>query len=528
MRNNIIIALEKALEKLHLKTDIELTDAKGHGDFATNIALKLAKKVKQSPMVLAQKIVTHIKSPYIKTAQVANPGFINIFLNEKSHDLIVQKILETSKDYGRSNQKKFINIEYVSANPTGFLHIGHGANAAFGSTLANILKFAGNKVVQEYYINDAGVQIEILGRSAFVRYQQLLGINVDLPTDAYKGQEIITVAKLLVKKFGDKYVSSALNAEIIAIFSEEAKEWMLNKIKQHLFSFGVVMDKYYSEKNLYEKNLINKALNKLPGLYKKDGATWVPTSKHGDDKDRVVIKKDQSFTYFAPDIAYHDVKLMAGYDELINVWGGDHINYALRMKIALNLLGLPSERLDIITIQMVRLIKDGTEFKMSKRSGTAFSLKDLINLVGKDAARFFMINRSNNTKLDFDITLATKRSQDNPVFSVQYAHARANQLLKKSKLHVRVGNYEGQELEIINLLQQFPDLILKIANTHRVNLLPQYLIDLSRAFNSFYSNPQLKIIDSPREANLLALTQAVKQVLNNGLTLMGVFAPEKM
>ncbi len=525
MKDQIIKAIEQALKRLHFEGEVILTQAKGHGDFATNIAMKLAKILNNNPIIIAQKIADQLKAEFIDKVEVAPPGFINIFLHKNIYGLIVQKVLNENDNYGKGNQGKYINVEYVSANPTGYLHIGHASIAALGGSLSAILKFAGNRVDQEFYINDAGNQIEMLGISTFIRYQQLCGKQIQLPSDGYHADEIIDVAKKLVIKFENKY-KNAKFADVKDIFTDFAKQYMLRKIKQHLQSFGIVMDIYYSEKTLYEQDLIKKSLKKIPSIYEKDGATWIQTTKFGDDKDRVVIKSDKTFTYFAPDIAYHDVKLSRGYDELINIWGADHLSYALRMKIALQELGLPAEKLDILIIQMVRLIKDGKEFKMSKRSGTAFTLNDLINLVGKDAARFYLVNRSTNTKLDFDIALARKKSNDNHVFTLQYTHARANQVLQKSMISPTVGHYQEKEIEIINLISKFPDLILKIASTHRVNLLPQYLIELAQLFNSFYSNH--KIIGSDREAALLALTTAVRQILATGLDLLGVNAPAKM
>lgn len=525
MKEKVIKALSLALEKINLQGPITLTNPKGHADYATNIAMQYAKSLKINPLELAQKICDNVESDFIKKIEVVAPGFINIFLHENSYQEIVQNILNQKSNFGKANQGKFINVEYVSANPTGYLHIGHASNAALGASLSAILKFAGNRVDQEYYVNDGGNQISILGFSTFIRYQQLLGKKVGLPKSAYHGDEIINVAKLMVKNYQGQYLHKDYE-KVQDIFESEAKNYMLKKIVEHLHLFGVKMDIYFSEKSLYEHNKIMKSLQKIPSLYKKDGATWIATTKYGDDKDRVLIKKDGQFTYFAPDIAYHDIKISRGYDELINIWGADHIGYITKMKIALQELGLPSEKLDILTIQMVKLVKNGEEFKMSKRSGTSFTLKELIDLVGKDAARFYLVNRSPGSKLDFDIELATKRNNDNPVFTLQYTHARAHQLLKKSTKIPLVGNYEDKEITIINLLKQFPDLITKIANNHRVYLLPKYLIELAQSFNSFYSNS--KIINSAREQALIALTMATKQVLATGLDLLGVNAPEKM
>lgn len=525
MKEKIKKVLVDALAQIGIDANVELTEAKGHADFATNVAMKYAKQVSKTPLELANLIIEKASKEYIEKIEVAGPGFINIFVKDDVHANNVQKILNEAENYGKGNQKKFINIEFVSANPTGYLHLGHARNAALGETLANILMFAGNKVDKEYYINDAGNQMDILGNSALVRYKQALGSTIEMGEDSYRGEEIIWAAKKLIEKFGDKYFNTD-SPETVKLFSRETEQLMLEKIKEHLALLGVHIEIWFSERSIHENNLIIPALKKMPTLYEKDGATWVATTKYGDDKDRVVIKSDGSFTYYAPDIAYHNIKLSRGYDELIDVWGGDHIGYVPRMKIALQELGLPSDKLDIVTIQMVRLVRNGEEFKMSKRKGTTYTLLDLIELVGKDAARFFLVSRANTSGMDFDIDTATKQSADNPVFTLQYTHARANQVIEKSTVEPKPGKYVGKEIEIINLLTQFPILINDIALSHKVHLLPQYLVELSHAFNSFYSNS--KIIGNEREAELLALVKATKQVLKNGLNLIGVSQPNKM
>lgn len=525
MKEKIVKVISDALSKIGIDANVELTESKGHADFATNVAMKYAKSIGKNPIELANEIAKNVNSELIEKVEVAGPGFINIFVKSNVHSESVKNIIEQGDSFGKGDQGKYINVEFVSANPTGYLHLGHARNAALGETLSSVLQFAGNKVDREYYINDAGNQMDILGESTFVRYQQELGNKIEMPEDSYRGEEIVEAAKILVEKFGNKYKDSKLE-EVKAIFSREAEKIMLDNIKKHLGMLGVKFDIWYSERTIHENNLIIPALKKMPTLYEKDGATWVGTTKYGDDKDRVVIKSDGSFTYFAPDIAYHNIKLSRGYDELIDVWGGDHIGYVPRMKIALQELGLPADRLDIVTIQMVRLVRNGEEFKMSKRKGTTYTLLDLLDLVGKDAARFFLVSRANTSGMDFDIDIAAKQSADNPVFTVQYTHARANQVIEKSTIKANPGNYVGKEIEIINKLNQFPKLIIDIANTHKVHLLPQYLIELCHEFNSFYSNT--KIIGTDRESELVALVIATKQVIKNALNLIGVSQPNKM
>ena len=526
MKQQVIKSFEKAVKSLFdINKEVQLTPAKGHGDFSTNIAMQLSKEVGANPKDIADKIVNEVKEDFIEKIEVAGPGFINIFLKSDQLSNQLKTIVDQGTKYGDGKQGKFINVEYVSANPTGYLHVGHARGAALGATLSNILKKAGNKVDQEYYINDAGNQIDTLGLASFTRYKQELGLDAKMPENTYKGQDIVFVAKELVKEFGDKYKDSEYEA-VAEVFKSKSKTMLLKIIQDDLKSFGIVMDLYSSEQKLYDDNKIKVALSKISKhTFEEDGATWLDTTSQGDDKDRVLIKKDGKYTYLTPDIAYHNIKLERGYDELINIWGADHIGYIKRMEVALGYLGLPAEKLDVLTIQLVKLIKDGKELKMSKRLGTSFTLKELLELVGKDATRFYMINRSNNSTFDFDIDLATKQSSENPVFTVQYTHARAFKLLETGK-KPKLGKYEGKEVELINLLSKFPELVIRMADTHKVHLLPQYLMEVAKTFNSFYSNT--KIIGTDREEELLYLVSATKIVLKNALQLMDIEAPNKM
>ena len=527
MKQQVVNAFEEAIKKLGVETQVELTPSKGHGDFATNIAMKISRQLNDSPVNVANKIIANLNGEFIEKAEVAGPGFINIFLKSNVLASQVEAIISQGENFGKANQGKFINVEYVSANPTGHLHLGHARGAAIGSTLVDILRFAGNKVDAEYYINDAGNQIDILGISSWTRYKNLFGFNIELPENSYRGVDINECAEHLRDNvFGDKYKDS--NYEDVANeFKAESKKYLLEIIRQHLAQYGVVFELYSSEQSIYDNNQIKPALEKLKEFsYELDGATWLKTTLKGDDKDRVMVKSDNTLTYFTPDIAYHNIKLSRGYDELINIWGADHVGYIKRMAVALEFLGLPQDKLDIFTVQLVKLMKDGEELKMSKRKGTSYTLQELIEEVGKDAARWFMLDRSNNSEFVFDINVATSKTSDNPVFTVQYTHARANQLINKSEKQAKAEEYENNEVELINLLNKFPELILTMANTHKVHLLPQYLLEVTRDFNSWYSNS--KLIGHPREESLLALVKATKVVLSNGLKLLGISAPDKM
>ncbi|NQZ66100.1 MAG: arginine--tRNA ligase [Mycoplasmatales bacterium] len=522
MKNKIIKVIEEAVNKIGGSEKVELTDSRGHGDFSTNIAMKLTKQFKESPITIANKIIENINEDFIENLEIAGPGFINIFLTETFFSQSINKILKEKNHFAKGNQNKYINIEYVSANPTGYLHIGHARSAVIGSSLKNILVHAGNKVDAEYYINDAGNQINVLGESVKVRYLQALGIEAELPEASYGGSDIISVANGFKKKYGNKWKDKSIKD-----FALESKDILLEIIKMHLKEYRVEFDIWSSEQSIYDKNLINPSIEKLKKYtYEKDGALWLKTTAGGDDKDRVLVKSDGKYTYFMPDISYHDVKLSRNYDELINIWGADHIGYIKRMSVALNYLGLPDDKLDIFTVQLVKLFKDGKELKMSKRMGTSFTIKELIEEVGVDAARWFMIDRSNSSEFIFNINLATEKSSNNPVFSVQYSHARANQLIEKSQIESKPGKYNKKEKEIINLLNSFPDLIEKIANSHKVHLLPQYLLELTNLFNSWYTNN--KAIGSANEASSIALAKAFKIVASLGLSLLNISAPEKM
>lgn len=522
MKNQVIDKLKEIIKKMNVDIDVELTPSKGHGDFSTNIAMKLSSKLKDSPINIANKISKELIGGFIDNVEVASPGFINIFLKNDIFKNNIQEIIDKKNEFGKASQNKYINIEYVSANPTGFLHIGHARNAVLGSTLVNVLRFAGNKVDAEYYINDAGNQIKVLGESVRARYLQILGKEISMPKDSYAGEDIKLVANNIYNKHKGDFEDKDADE-----FGEIAKIMLLEIIREHLDKYNVVMDIYFSEKSLYENKLITPALEKLKDhIYEKDGAVFLDTTSHGDDKDRVLVKSDKTYTYLTPDIAYHKIKIDRGYDELINIWGADHIGYIKRMEVALGYLGLPKERLDILTVQLVKLFKDNKELKMSKRMGTTYTIIELLEEIGKDAARWFMIDRSNNSGFTFDINDAKKQSSENPVFSVQYTHARTHQLISKSSCEPKAGEYTEKEKEIINTLMKFPELVLRVANTHKAHLIPQYLLDLSNQFNSWYSNT--KAIGSDNESSLIALAYAVQIVIKNGLELLGISSPIRM
>lgn len=534
MENKIREILNSALKKMNLKfKKIDIDIESQHSDYSTNIALICAKEVKTSPIDLANKIISNIDSSMVSDVFVKGPGFINInikplFLMEE-----VNSILNAGDDFGKLNQNKYINVEYVSANPTGYLHIGHARGAAFGSTLVNILRHAGNKVDSEYYINDAGSQIDNFGQSLLIRYKQEFDKTIIFPDNAdyYRGQELVFLAQDYAKKYGDKFLFSKYeDNNVQKIFKDEGKDIMLNKIKHSLKEFRVEIDIYSSEKEIYDSGKIDLTLKKLPGTYKKDGALWLDTSKHGDDKDRVLIKKTGEYSYLMPDIAYHLDKVNRGYDKLINIWGADHFGYIKRMEVALEKLGYKN-KLDVITIQLVKLIKDNVELKMSKRKGTSYWLNDLMSMTNVDVSRYYLIMKSENTHIDFNIDEANKKSNENFSYYIQYAYARAAQILIKQKNKINfeknIVNLNSEcELKLIKHLINFKKIIETIANTYKVHLLPRYLLSAAKLFHSFYNS--VKVINDKYEDERIMLVSAFKQVLKIGLNLINITPLERM
>ncbi|VEU74390.1 Arginyl-tRNA synthetase [Mycoplasmopsis citelli] len=503
-----------------------LNEDKINYHFATNVAFVAKQYFQGSPLQLATKIQNKLEGDeYFLKVDVANPGFINIVISNKVLLNQVFKIAKLNQNYAKNQVKsQKINLEFVSANPTGFLHVGHARGAAVGDSLARILKHAGHDVEKEYYINDAGNQINILTNSTSVRYHQLFGIEIPFPEESYKGEDIIWLAEEIKRLHNDQFLHKTSTKE----FRNVCTNLLLNKIKEDLGHFNVTFDHFFSEQSLYDQKLIDKVLEKLADhTYTKDNALFLKTEQLGDDKNRVLIKQDGSYTYLLPDIAYHLTKINKA-QKLINVWGADHSGYIARMKIALQYLGFSQENIEILVVQLVRLIKNGQEYKMSKRAGTSVFLSDLLDESSPDAVRFSMISREVNSKFDFDISLANQKDLKNPVFIVQYAHSRACSILNKVNLE-NPNNLMQTSIKLQKLileLDKFPELIKTITSTYKVNLMIQYLIDLAKAFNSFYS--ETKIVNSAEQNTLAYVVLATKNTLKLGLNLIGVSAPEQM
>lgn len=522
---------------------LELPKDKTHGDYSTNMAMQLTKIAKKSPKMIAESIIENFdqSKASIEKIEIAGPGFINFYMNNSYLTELVPVILKADEAYGESDfgQGEKIQVEFVSANPTGDLHLGHARGAAVGDTLCNVLSKAGYDVSREYYINDAGNQINNLAISIEARYFQALGLDKEMPVDGYHGEDIIGIGQTLAKEFGDKYVNVD-EKERFDFFREYGLKYEMKKLKTDLENFRVSFDVWYSETSLYQNGKIDKALEVLKErghIYEEGGATWFRSTELGDDKDRVLIKQDGSYTYLTPDIAYHRNKLERGFDTLINIWGADHHGYIPRMKAAIEALGYNRDQLEVEVIQLVHLFKDGEKMKMSKRTGKAVTMRDLIEMVGLDATRYFFAMRSADTHMDFDLDLAVSKSNDNPVYYSQYAHARISSILRQG---VEQGiSYESitdfsalsteKEIELLKKLGEFPQAIAEAAEKRMPHRMTNYIFDLASTFHSFYNAD--KVLDAEkmdRSKARLALVKSVQITLRNALALIGVSAPEKM
>ncbi|WP_330949160.1 arginine--tRNA ligase [Virgibacillus sp. MG-45] len=522
---------------------LEKPKEKSHGDFATNIAMQLARVAKKAPKMIADDIVSHLDktAASIDRVEIAGPGFINFFMKTDFLEDVIPAILDAGAAYGTTNtgHGKRIQVEFVSVNPTGDLHLGHARGAAFGDVLCNLLATSGYQVEREYYMNDAGNQIDNLARSIEARYAQALGREAEMPEDGYHGADIVEIGEELAKEYGDKWLHEA-NDERITFFKEYGLKYEFQKIEADLNEFGVTFDNWFSEKSLYEENKITPMLHKLAEgnyTYEKDGAVWFRSTDFGDDKDRVLVKNDGSYTYLTPDIAYHQNKIDRGFDQLINVWGADHHGYIPRMKAAIQALGYPKNKLEVKIIQMVNLFENGQKVRMSKRTGNAVSLRELMSEVGVDAVRYFFVMRSNDAQLDFDMDLARSESNDNPVYYVQYAHARISTMLKQAenKGFALDGAFDAalltaeKETELLKKLGEYPQVVADAAQKQAPHRVTQYVFDLASLLHSFYNAE--KVLDADNEALTyarLALMKAVRITIANALALLGVTAPEKM
>lgn len=527
-------SLEKADIALDLdKIVIEIPKDATHGDYSTNVALVLTKILHKNPMEIANTIKENIASDSIDKVEIATPGFINFYLNKDKLYQELSTIIEEGKNYGKNNlgNNKKVNIEYVSANPTGTLHIGHGRGAAYGDNLSRIMSASGYDVTREYYINDAGNQMNNLGISIKERYKEVCGLPYEIPEDGYHGKEIIALAKSIYETYQDQKLS-----EDIEFFKQEGLNILLQQIKKDLDTFRVNFDVFTSEKSLYDRGYVEKVLTsfkKNDECYIEDGALWLKTSNYGDEKDRVIVKNDGNYTYLLPDIAYHANKIDRGFDMLIDVFGADHHGYVSRLKGALEILGYDSSILDVKLLQMVRLLKDGEEIKISKRTGKTITLNDLIEEVGINATRYFFASKSLDTQMDFDISLAIKNSNENPVYYIEYANARITSILNNYKKEIEpLKEYhtlnEPLAYTIMNKLLNYTDTIISAAEKRQPHIICNYVYELATLFHSYYSQEKFITEDEQYTSEHMVLLKSIKIVINNSLNLLGIIPREQM
>ena len=561
-------AAQKAIDDGTLKPGalpevmLEVPPQKEFGDFATNFAMQSARSLHCAPRQIAQAVVNNLDCASVERAEIAGPGFINFYLKQNWTADLLASILAAGDNYGNlpANDLGRIQVEYVSANPTGPLHIGHARGAAVGSAMVNLLRAAGYDVESEYYINDAGNQMNNLAASVNARYLQLLkleemgGVPADLtvkqldemptgipfPENGYHGYDIIETAQRIIRIYGKEFVALD-EKERLAKFLDIAYKEKLAGLKEDLEAFGVTFDVWFSEKSLHEANKIREAvafLQERGYIYEQGGALWLNSTAQGDDKDRVVIRDNGIPTYFAADIAYHRNKFERGFARVINLWGADHHGYIARVKAAVNALGFDANNLEIMLLQMVRLYRNGDIVKLSKRTGETITLRELMDEVGTDAARYFFCMRSLDSQLDFDMTLATEKSNENPVYYIQYAHARISSIgrqlaeagitaepAEQLKLETLVA---PEELALIKKLGEYPELIARAARERAVHSVATYAYELAGLFHSFYNQCRILGVETDLQQARIALVKAVGHTIRHALGILGVSAPERM
>jgi arginyl-tRNA synthetase len=566
MKQKIKILIYEALKQAYQKGDlpssefpeVELEEPKArmHGDFSTNIAMIMASSQKMAPRKIAESIINHMDNSgsIILKVEIAGPGFINFYLRQSAWYPALRRVYEEGERYGSSDIGKGekIQVEFVSSNPTGPLHVGHGRGAAVGDSVGNILSFCGYDVQKEYYINDSGRQINTLGRSVFYRYRELFGEKIEFPDTCYQGDYIRDIAIKIKDTDGNKLLDPDEKTDekpdqkkdeekAVLYCARLAAEEILEGIRKDLDSFGVRFNKWFSEQSLYDSGMVDSVISdfkKKKIVYEKDGALWFKTSDFGDEKDRVVVKKNGEKTYFASDIAYHQEKYERGFDLVIDVWGADHHGYIPRMSASVQASGRDKNQFHVILVQLVNLLRGGEPVAMSTRAGEFVTLKDVISEVGSDAARFIFLTRHYDSPLDFDLELAKKKTSDNPVYYVQYVHARISSIIRKAverEISVIVTDDEAiamltqpEEAELMKALARYPETIensAKLMEPHRITF---FLMNLASLFHAYYNKHRVLTDDPVLSRGRLYLITAVQKVIRNGLTLLGVSAPDKM
>jgi arginyl-tRNA synthetase len=547
MKKEVIKFLEESLKTLGIESfpaiEIEVPPDESLGDLATPVAMSLSKTLKRSPREIAEEIVNSIKQKTtFDKIDIAGPGFINFTFSKEYLYSELKNLLKDKKAFLRGNigKGREVQIEFVSANPTGPLHLGHGRGAATGEALSNLLQAAGYKVEREYYINDAGKQVRLLGLSVFARYQQFFGMEHPFPDEGYRGGYIDDITKEIIKKEKEKFIRADFN-NVSDFFIEYSYKMMLSCIERDLKDFGIIFNTWQSEKELYIKGDVERTIKDLKTknlIYEKDGAVWFKSTSFGDDKDRVIIKKDGEFTYFTSDIAYHRKKVEKKYDELINIWGSDHHGYIPRLKAVIEALGYPKEKLKILLVQMVTLLRGGKPVQMSKRAGEFVTLREVMDEVGVDTTKFIFLTRRPDSHLEFDLDVVKSQTSENPVFYVQYANARINSIFNHaqetglSTERIYDADFKllsnPEETRIIKKLLFYPTIFEDAANTHEPHRITFYIQELSGLFHPYYNKYRVIDKDFNLSRSRLALCEAIRIVLQDGLEILGISIPEKM
>ncbi|HEX2098294.1 MAG TPA: arginine--tRNA ligase [Rubrobacteraceae bacterium] len=523
------------LDSIH----VERPNEAAHGDFASNVALANARTFKRNPREVAQGIVDALDAFFVESVEVAGPGFINFWLSSEALKRELEALLAVGEGYGRRKPSgEPILLEFVSVNPTGPMTVAHGRHAACGDSLARIMEFSGRRVFREYYFNDGGNQIRLLGESVAARYAELFEQvwPVSSPDALYRGEYILEIAQALKEKHGNRYLSVASEDALLEIMAF-ATRWCMDNIKATLKRARVSFGRYFNEKSLYESGAVEEVIENLKAsghAYQREGAVWLASSEFGDDKDRVLVKKDGSYTYVAPDIAYHLDKWRRGFARAVDIWGADHAGYGPRLRAGLVALGLPESFLDVELVRLVKLVRGGKQVKVSKRAGNFVTLDELMDEVGEDAARYFYVRFSHRTEMNFDLTVAVQQSDENPVYYVQYAHARIASIFRRAGLdpedikEVTPGDYAPEERTLLLELFDFPRVVENAAARREVHPLPTYLETLATRFHRFYTVHQVLVEDKDLRQRRLALCAATRNVLKAGLNLLGVTAPDRM
>ena len=515
------------------QVELESPNDVNNGNLSTNVCLKITKLVGKNPMEIAQEVVDQLEVDGIDTIEVKKPGFINFFYGNEFFNQKVNEIIEAQEFIFDTNEHNYYNVEYVSANPTGDLHLGHARNAVYGDSICRLLRKIGNKVDSEYYINDAGSQMNNLGLSVQYFYLQKLGIELDFPEDGYRGQEIQDIASEIYNEYGEDKKD-----EDVVWFREYAYAKNLEEIKRILKELHIEFDIWTSERCLYEKNMVEENLNALAtkgDIYSQDDAMWLATSKYFDDKDRVLKKSDGNYTYFASDVAYHMDKFNRGYSNLIDVWGGDHHGYINRVKSSISSLGQSADKFEVLIIQMINILQNNERVKMSKRSGTSVTIKDLLKEIDADSLRYFFLMRSADTQVDFDIELAKQQNADNPIYYIQYAHARIAKLLQKAleeniKPDSNISNEEfsDNEKEIIAFLNTYPKVVVSAANKRLPHLICNYLYDLASLYHRYYNQEHVFSNKNTNINGKINIAFAIQKIIKDGLNSIGINAKDNM